>query len=1020
MVLDGMADTVTKAPDKHVRFITNFKGDSAHRSGDSGTGSSDSSQRASTGTVEPISRYDTEQQSRRVRDLQNALAAANERVAKLEEASEEFEELLKAKRRERGKLEESIDELFKENQRLRRMRDEARSQSQSRRWLSSTTLSSSRVPTTTRPLPIFKGDIKRKVDESNTRSPILTLPGDKHTRYTRSSEASSSHHSWDSGIGSSISSQWASLGTTEPISAYADDQQREGVRAIQEVLDLAKDLITELEEENEELKEWSDEGRMLEQTEDELMTRNHSVSKSSLLPLSPLTAQPTSLVSGRLKIFDVYCRNEADGLAVVKLLLEKGAEVDSKDNSGQTPMSWAAIKGYEAVVKLLLEKGAEVDSKDNNSQTSMSWAAINGNQAVVKLLLEKGAEVDSKDKNSQTPMSWAAMGGHEAVVKLLLEKGAEVDSKDKNGQTPMSWTARKGHGAVVKLLLEKGAEVDSKDNSGQTPMSWAAIKGYEAVVKVLLEKGAEVDSKDTDGMTPMSWAATKGYEAVVKLLLEKGAEVDSKDKNGQTPMSWAAMGGHEAVVKLLLEKGAEVDSKDKNGQTLMSWTATKGYEAVVKVLLEKGAEVDSKDTDGMTLLSNAAICGHGANKPSKIEALERSSYIYPTTVYPFVARNVQQEPSNLEGLQTFTPEMRVKENDLLENKQNLIKQILADISPASPNFTSIFPSVFAPRMNGVESEDLRRLEWTCRCGMKSHEYFKELQVGAVATLATELMSSGYITHARISNDPQPRPAVLKIYQRLTNIVGKACNKLRNLSGPVLPYFASKSSTAPISLCTQAQTCRWLHVCLPKSLYATKLEPLHITCDAKQQPSTDATLFNSLRSTYYKQRNWKELLFFRLSRIDFIKFEALPDDLVDGLVPNEVPPPTQTDYDFVPTPPTTIPPISAKHMIHLFQNCHRAPDGSDFYLRRIPKKTIQPLVFDPKRADGNAGWGLNFVEVLDQSLAAKVMFVLSLVLGLGFGISWSVMEKDVSGGFGVAAYIVAVLTLAVVIWQSQAA
>ena len=49
----------------------------------------------------------------------------------------------------------------------------------------------------------------------------------------------------------------------------------------------------------------------------------------------------------------------------MKLLLEKGAELESKDEYGRTPLSWAAENGHEAVVKLLLEKGAELESKDN-------------------------------------------------------------------------------------------------------------------------------------------------------------------------------------------------------------------------------------------------------------------------------------------------------------------------------------------------------------------------------------------------------------------------------------------------------------------------------------------------------------------------------------------------------------------------------------------------------------------------------------------------------------------------------
>jgi ankyrin repeat domain-containing protein 50 len=75
--------------------------------------------------------------------------------------------------------------------------------------------------------------------------------------------------------------------------------------------------------------------------------------------------------------------------------------------------------GHEAVVKLLLEAKAKVDSKDGYGRTPLSWAAERGHEAVVKLLLEAKAKVDSKDVYGRTPLSWAAERGHEAVVKLL-------------------------------------------------------------------------------------------------------------------------------------------------------------------------------------------------------------------------------------------------------------------------------------------------------------------------------------------------------------------------------------------------------------------------------------------------------------------------------------------------------------------------------------------------------------------------------------------------------------------------
>ncbi|PQE24784.1 ankyrin repeat and SAM domain containing 6 protein [Rutstroemia sp. NJR-2017a BVV2] len=176
-----------------------------------------------------------------------------------------------------------------------------------------------------------------------------------------------------------------------------------------------------------------------------------------------------------------------------------------------TGHKWALQEGHEAIVKLLLEKGAELETKSTSGQTPLSWAAGNGNEAIVKLLLEKGAELEAKDSfYSRTPLLWATGYGHEVVVKLLLEKGAEIETKSTSGRTPLLVAAEYGREAVVKLLLEKGAKLETKDLYGRTPLSLAAGFGHEVVVKLLLEKGAEIETKNTSGRTPLSLAADMG------------------------------------------------------------------------------------------------------------------------------------------------------------------------------------------------------------------------------------------------------------------------------------------------------------------------------------------------------------------------------------------------------------------------------------------------------------------------------------------------------------------------------
>ncbi|KAK4210289.1 hypothetical protein QBC37DRAFT_35880 [Rhypophila decipiens] len=173
---------------------------------------------------------------------------------------------------------------------------------------------------------------------------------------------------------------------------------------------------------------------------------------------------------------------------IIQLLLKGDTKVDSEDMIRRLLVS-GARNGDMAVVQLLLEKNADLETKDTEyGRTPLSWAARNGHEAVVKVLLEKNADLETKDtKYGRTPLSWAAENGHEAVVKVLLEKNADLETKDtKFGRTPLSWAAENGHEAVVKVLLEKNADLGTKDTEyGRTPLSWAAKNGHEAVVKVL-------------------------------------------------------------------------------------------------------------------------------------------------------------------------------------------------------------------------------------------------------------------------------------------------------------------------------------------------------------------------------------------------------------------------------------------------------------------------------------------------------------------------------------------------------
>lgn len=310
---------------------------------------------------------------------------------------------------------------------------------------------------------------------------------------------------------------------------------------------------------------------------------------------------------------------ESGSETIARLLLEKGAKVDNVGQTGRTPLSYAAGSGSETTVGLFLERVEEVDIKDNKGRTPLSYAAQSGSKATVKLLVENGAEINDRDNDQRTPLHHGAQGDNEAVLEVLLNGDAEVDATDKLGMTPLFLAAAQGRAAVVELLLDRGANIHHQDSGGRMALSHAlaSFEDTKSVSLVLLERGAEIDAKDENGRTPLSYAVIlnrSGNGQVAQSLMERGADVDAQDNEGRTPLSYSvSKDGRGSLAWDLLDRGAKVDAKDNNGRTPLSHAvSSRANQTLPRLLLERGAEVDAKDNNGRTPLSYTAEFGSRA------------------------------------------------------------------------------------------------------------------------------------------------------------------------------------------------------------------------------------------------------------------------------------------------------------------------------------------------------------------------------------------------------------------------
>lgn len=322
----------------------------------------------------------------------------------------------------------------------------------------------------------------------------------------------------------------------------------------------------------------------------------------------------------------LFCAAYYGHTAVIKVLLERGADPNCRDRMNQTPLLYAAEQNDVAMAKALLERGADPNCKNNDHETPLLCATKGGHLEAVEILLKEGADPNCKKNNHETPLLFAARMGNIEAVKALLEGGADSKHGDKSGRTPLSYAAGYGHEEVVEALLEGGANLNSEANSGRAPLSYAAEYGHVAVIEILIDRGANPNQEDIYNRTPLMHAAKKGRLMAVTELLGKGANPNYEDMYRRVPHFYADENGHKRVEKLLLEAGANSKppvphTTEKSHETavklllkegadikrLLLWAAEKNYEAVTKVLLE-GLE----ETNLATLLLWAKEQGHEA------------------------------------------------------------------------------------------------------------------------------------------------------------------------------------------------------------------------------------------------------------------------------------------------------------------------------------------------------------------------------------------------------------------------
>src|SRR5262245_2636974 len=242
----------------------------------------------------------------------------------------------------------------------------------------------------------------------------------------------------------------------------------------------------------------------------------------------------------------------------VRVLLARGASVNAKSETERTAFLVAA--SYPRTVellKVLLDKGADMRAQDRAGATALSLAVRSADVSVVRFVVDRGLDVTAlRPAAGRLGLARADQG----TADFLMSKGMTP------GNDVLVATANCQPTTAVSHWLSPGADVNAKNTAqyGRTPLLTAVTSeraGAETLT-LLLDKGADVNAPTTEGDTPLDWALYKGDRKKIQALESHGGKPGTSPRRDAMP-SPARGGITDAKVSLTSSVARLLDTAPK-------------------------------------------------------------------------------------------------------------------------------------------------------------------------------------------------------------------------------------------------------------------------------------------------------------------------------------------------------------------------------------------------------------------------------------------------------------------------
>ena len=299
---------------------------------------------------------------------------------------------------------------------------------------------------------------------------------------------------------------------------------------------------------------------------------------------------------------------------VIQRILGAGANVNARNNEGDTPLHVATRMNRAEAGEYILARGADVFHANFAGEAPLRLALTHPSGTLGWLFNPQ--TIEARDSMGNTMLHYVALWGMDGSIPFVVQQGLSADAANATGETPLFWAVHHDSASAVDVLLAQGANLHARDSLGNSALHSAVRWNSVNATNALLNAGINVNVHSLNGTTPLHDSVRLSNADIAAILVGRGANIEARDLGGNTPFMEAVRSRHTDAASLLAGAGADPMTRNANGDTPLHFSVSYMDFAMIDALLGMGVSIHARNTLNRTPFQIAL-----ADSPETVPAL---------------------------------------------------------------------------------------------------------------------------------------------------------------------------------------------------------------------------------------------------------------------------------------------------------------------------------------------------------------------------------------------------------------